>query len=264
MREAGQVKRCRGCSGEIPDDSSVCAACGAPAAGAAAPSHDDPASTALVLRRSPNPDRNVVQAPTHRRELLLAAGGAMAAAVVTFTLLSLRGGSSATLAAASSEPLVRHAADRRAVTSAVHRWSGDNRKFWLGNGRGAAFELSAENSVQTWFGPLQPALVVRCASGATETFVYTRSPVKIEPTDARTVTVSIDAEPARTEHWSTSDDHAALFAPDGPAFAERLMHAHTLRFGYSPHNSSDVVAQFSVAGLGELMGSAARECRPKK
>src|SRR5262249_5044480 len=137
--------------------------------------------------------------------------------------------------------------------------------LWLGGQRGAAFELLAENKVTTWFGPTQPVLVVRCASKAIETFVYTRSATKIEPhVDGKTVTVSIDGEPAKTERWTDSDDRFALFTPDGNPFAPRLLHAHTLRFGYSPHNSADVVAQFHVEGLAGTIEPVARECGWKK
>ena len=267
------MKRCPECSAEIPDALSLCAGC-------------DPGTTALVPLRAPNTSIVAVasampaapQPGGHRRELWLAAGGAMAAAVVTFALLSLRGGSSPALAAVSAAAVSAAAAPAFAAPAAPaphvpekpaatprQRWNGENRQAWLGNGRGAAFELRAESAVQTWFGPVQPVLVVRCTSRTVETFVYTRTPVKIEPdVEGRTVTVSIDDEPMRTENWSSSDDHVALFAPDGAGLAERLTRAHSLRFGYAPHNSNGVVAQFSVAGLGELLEPAARECGLKK
>jgi hypothetical protein len=98
-----------------------------------------------------------------------------------------------------------------------------------------------------------------------ETFVYTRSATRIEPhVDGKTVTVSVDDEPAKTERWSDSDDRLALFAPDGAALARRLLKANTLRFGYSPHNADDVVAQFHVTGLAKLIEPVARECGWKK
>jgi hypothetical protein len=85
--------------------------------------------------------------------------------------------------------------------------------------------------------------------------------MKIEPhTEGKTVTISVDDEPVRTERWPDSDDHDALFAPDGAAFAQRLLHAQTLRFGYSPHNASDVVAQFHVSGLAGLIEPVAKDC----
>jgi hypothetical protein len=186
----------------------------------------------------------------------------MGASILTFGVMAWRGGSAPALSVASADAATAHPSSAvLPVTSAIQTWNADNRTFWLGNQRGAAFELLAESKVQTWFGPTQPALVVRCTSRTTEVFVYTRSATRIEPrVEGKTVTVSVDGEPARTERWADSDDRVALFAPDGAAFAQRLLNAQTLRFGYSPHNSSDVVAQFHVTGLAELVKPVAREC----
>jgi hypothetical protein len=142
------------------------------------------------------------------------------------------------------------------------RWSTANRAHWLGERRrGAAFELPADNIVQTWFGPVRPTLVVRCMEKTTQAFVFVGSPTRIEPrAEGKTVTVSIDGEPVKTEHWPDADDHDALFAPDGADFTKRLLQAESLRFGYSPHNAQDVVAQFNVRGLWELIEPAAKEC----
>jgi hypothetical protein len=258
-----------------------------------------PSAMATASAVKAKTEASPVKPIARRGDLLLAAGGgAVVAAAVTFALLTAHTATPATLAAAPSAaatPPSPSAAAALPTPSAaatppappavatlpapakpvaalvippplvVQKWSSENRKVWLGSARGAAFELLSDNSVQTWFGLVQPVLVVRCVSRSMETFVVTRSAVKIEPNvDGRTVTVSLDGEPAQAERWSSSDDRVALFAPDGAAFAERLMHAHTLQFGYSPHNSKDVVAQFNVAGLGELIEPVARECGRKK
>jgi hypothetical protein len=197
----------------------------------------------------------------------LIAAAAMGAAVLTFVVMALRSEPSPTLSAASGAAAAARPSSAAVLpaASAVQRWSADNRAAWLGNQRGVAFELLAENKVNTWFGLTQPVLVVRCASRATEVFVHTRTAMKIEPyAEGKTVTVSIDGEPTRTERWSDSDDRVELFAPDGAAFAQRLLHGNTLRFGYSPHNAADVVAQFHITGLAELLEPAARECGWKK
>jgi len=104
-------------------------------------------------------------------------------------------------------------------------------------------------------------LVVRCMSRTTDTIVYTGSPMMIEPhVDGKTVTVTVDNEEASTERWSDADDRVALFAPDGAAFAQRLLHATTLQFSYTPHNFSPVVARFHVAGLASLIERSAKAC----
>jgi hypothetical protein len=216
------------------------------------------------------PPASIATRPTMRaRDVLLIAAAAMGAAILTFGVMARPGGSAPALSAASSAAVTAHPSSAvLPATSAIQTWNAGNRAFWLGNQRGAAFELLAENKVQTWFGPTQPALVMRCTSGMTEVFVYTRSATRIEPrAEGKAVTVSVDGEPARTKRWSDSDDRVALFAPDGAAFAQRLLNARTLRFGYSPHNCAGVVAQFHVAGLAELVkpgrqGVAGRNRKP--
>jgi hypothetical protein len=205
--------------------------------------------------------------PQRGMPVLLIAAATLGAAAITFAFMALRNGSSPMLAAAAGDSPAAHpssVADSVPAT-ANETWSTDRRAFWLGNRRGAAFELLAENKVHTWFGPTQPVLVVRCVSHTTEALVYTRSATRIEPhAEGKTVTVSVDDQPAQTEHWEDSEDKVALFAPDGAAFAQRLLNAKTLRFGYSPHNADDVVAQFNVAGLSRLIAPVARECGWKR
>jgi hypothetical protein len=195
---------------------------------------------------------------------------AAGAALITFALMAVRGGpapalAAATAAMAEAHPATASPAAAPMADSATQHWSAGNKAHWLAGRRGAGFELLAENKVSTWFGPTQPVLVVRCEARSIETFVYTRSATRIEPhVDGKTVTVSIDGQAPTTERWTDSDDRVALFAPDGSAFTQRLLHARTLRFGYSPHNADDVVAQFHVAGLAEALQPVARECGWKK
>ena len=240
------MKRCPACLSEIDDASATCAACAVPVAQSLVPAPRAP-----------------VRPTTRPREVLLGAALLVAAAIATFVLLTARGNHPSNLSAASPETASAKPSTPSgpAVMSAEQTWNGNNRAAWLGNGRGAAFELLSENKVKTWFGPTQPMLVVRCESRAIEVFVFTRTATRIEPNaNGKTVTVSVDDEPARTERWSDSDDRVALFAPDGDAFARRLLTASTLRFGYSPHNADNVVAQFHVSGLGQLIEPVAREC----
>jgi hypothetical protein len=42
------------------------------------------------------------------------------------------------------------------------------------------------------------------------------------------------------------------------------MQAHTLRFGYTPHNAAPVEAVFQVEGLAELIAPVAKDCGWKK
>ncbi len=99
----------------------------------------------------------------------------------------------------------------------------------------------------------------------TEAFVYTGSALKIEPnSEDHTVSFGFDDEGGRSERWPDSAEHDALFAPDGAAFAQRVMNAKNLRFGYTPHNAEPVEAQFHVDGLAELIAPAAKDCGRQK
>jgi hypothetical protein len=119
--------------------------------------------------------------------------------------------------------------------------------------------------VAIWQGIAQPMLVVRCDAGRLQTFVYTASAIQMEAIDQNhTVRVSFDGEPDVTERWADSDDHDALFAPDGAAFALRLLTAQKLRFSYTPHNAPRAVVEFETSGLDSLIAPAAKQCGWKK
>jgi hypothetical protein len=258
------LKRCSECAREIEESATVCDGCAAWMAEHLPASADDVVkASAQEPSTRAEPTIPTTGSGINRRDLLLVVAVVIGAAVVTFALLFARGGPSANVSAATAATAPRQPAPAESSASLVlHKWSTDNRAYWLGNQRhGAAFELQADNLVQTWFGPVRPTLVVRCTARTLQTFVYTGSPMKIEPhAEGKTVTLSVDDEPAKTERWPDSDDHDALFAPDGIAFAHRLLGARSLRFGYSPHNANDVVAHFHVSGLGELLDPVAKEC----
>ena len=195
--------------------------------------------------------------------------GALAAgAVLVVSLLPARV-VPATPVAAAQPALVK---PQRSVVPAVQHpaptqaWSSERRAYWTGSQRhSAAFELPAENTVPIWMSQVRPLLIVRCLSKKTEVFVFTGSALKIEPdTDDHTVNFRFDDEQGSTTRWPDSAEHDALFAPDGTVFAQRLMRARTLRFGYTPHNAATVEAHFEVSGLTGLLEPAAKECGWKK
>jgi hypothetical protein len=146
----------------------------------------------------------------------------------------------------------------------VSKWIQADRDWVWNIRKGAAFELRAENKVAIWQGITRPSLVIRCEAGRIQTFVFTASALQIEPEDENhTVRITFDEEPQIEERWADSTDHDALFAPDGPAFARRLMQARTLKFGYTPHNAARAVAEFHVTGLEAIIAPAAKQCHWK-
>lgn len=252
------MKHCASCGRDIPESATVCEPCEKWAAEhVATPS---------------SPVKPPAAAPAKRvngRELLIIATALAAGGMLTFGLLSTRGVPATNVAAAQGDVLktprpVVPALQPAAV--ATQAWSSERRAYWTANQRNSvAFELPSENTVTIWLSQVRPLLIVRCLSKKTEAFVFTGSALKIEPqTEDHTVSFRFDDEEETTVRWPDSSEHDALFAPDARGFAERLMHARTLRFGYTPHNAAPVEAHFQVSGLAELFEPAAKGCGWKK
>jgi hypothetical protein len=140
-------------------------------------------------------------------------------------------------------------------------WTANNAR-WVGNARRSlAFEVPAGNKVSVWMREVQPVLVVRCMAGTIDVFVFTSSAAAIESqTEDHTVRYAFDEEAETRELWPDSSEHDALFAPDGEAFARRLMEVRAFRFGFTPHNAAPATAHFQVSGLRERLAPAVKEC----
>ena len=273
------VKHCPTCAREIADSARVCDACEAWAAAfvKSAPDKGPVSAEALAVdAAAPVAETDAAApaaAPRARRQVMIAAGAVAAVALTGFVAISSRAGARpAPTTPATGSPAPAPAAAVSAAppaadtTGLVQTWSTHDQASWLDNPRrGAAFELLSENVVKTWLGPVRPLLVVRCVSQRIEAFVVTGAPMKLDPrVEGKAVTISVDGESARTEHWVDSERHTSVFAPDAASFISRLRGARSLQFGYSPHNSGDVVAQFHVAGLDALINGAARHCGAAK
>lgn len=141
------------------------------------------------------------------------------------------------------------------------KWSVGSKRWGANQKKSIALDLPALNRVPVWTRHVTPVLVVRCVAKMTEAFVFTESPIAMEPdTPDHTVRLTFDDEPQKTERWPDSIEHDSLFAPDGEAFVRRLLTARTLQFGFTPHNSPAVVVQFQVNGLRRLIEPAAKDC----
>jgi hypothetical protein len=197
------------------------------------------------------------------RDLLLGGAAVVGAATLTFAMLMTR----PTPASESSagrviSPPTPVTASEPAVPGGAAPWSDANASMWLGaRHAGVAFEVRAERPIGVWMRAVHPVLVVRCTGGTINAFVVTESAAQIEAnTEDHTVTFAFDGEAETRERWQDSSEHDALFAPDGSAFAKRLMQARTLRFAFTPHNATTATARFHVAGLEPLLTPAAKTC----
>ena len=219
----------------------------------------------------PAPAAAVPAAAPKRKPLAMAGVGLAAGAVLVVSLLGMRGAASPESvgpqpAAPKPVPAARPATAVRTtpapVADPLPQWARVTDGRWVGPSRKSlAIELPAVRAVHVWTRDVKPLLVVRCVDRSTDVFVYTQSAARMEPQDGdHTVRLTLDDGGEVSERWPDSEEHDALFARDGAAFAQRLMRARTLRFGFTPHNADPVVARFEVAGLAELLEPAAREC----
>jgi hypothetical protein len=215
------------------------------------------------------PSEAAPAAARRSRALVGALVALVAVAAIGIPFVARSGGEAAGPAAAtpvSGRPKAAAPAPSRPRPKMVHKWSTENRAYWIGNRRQAsAFEVRSENIVPIWMNQVRPTLVVRCVAGQVDVFVVTGSALKIEPqTEDHTVKVGLDDTAVASALWPDSAEHNALFAPDGAAMLPRLVASKTLRFGYTPHNASPVTAVFNVAGLAPLLEPAARDCAWKR
>ena len=277
------MKRCASCGREIAEPGTVCDLCERWAADhIAAPSPVSPTASgprvppapvaAMAKMTASSPQPQGIAAPSSsgrasksgpsRRDLMLFVVALAVGGVITFAFVGSRSGSPSAAVAAAPRVPAKAAPAAPAAPVPTQTWSTARRAYWTANQHHSdAFELPAENTVAIWLNYVRPLLVVRCIGKRTEAFVYTGSALKIEPnTEDHGVTFRFDGEAGQSEHWPDSAEHDALFAPDGKAFAQRVMTAKTLRFGYTPHNAEPVEAQFHVEGLAELIAPAAKDC----
>lgn len=199
-----------------------------------------------------------------RRELVLGALVVMLSGGGTLAMLVSRDTGASAPPAASAAPAARPATPANPPSLAwmtrAPRWVA-NGDAWLGKGKGAALEVSAAEPVGVWMRTVRPALVVRCTGKRTEVFVFTDTAAAIETnTDDHTVSFAVDGEEPTTVRWPDGAEHNALFAPDGRALAQRLMHADSFTFGFTPHNAGAVTARFRTTGLAEALKPSAKHC----
>ena len=220
------------------------------------------------------PDKGVPGKAAHQNNWVIA-GLVIGALVTGAAALGLMAGQSAspeTALARAQSPApaggqLAHAATAAAAAPAGpfrSKWTGSKQARWARDGsKTIAFELEAEKDIAVWMKRVRPFLAIRCLYHNTEVMVLPDSAASIEPNDRHTVRVGFDGGADAQQLWFGSDDHQALFAPDGAAFANQIATARTMRFGFTPYNAKPVVIEFDVRGFDDLIGLVAKTCAAK-
>jgi hypothetical protein len=214
------------------------------------------------------PDKGVLGngAPHNNRVI---AGLVIGALVSGAAALGLMAGQSASPETAQAPAPIKlaHAATAASVAPSGpfrSKWTGSKQARWARDGsKTIAFELEAEKDIAVWMKRVRPLLAIRCLYHTTEVMVLPDSAASIEPNDRHTVRVGFDGGADAQQLWFGSDDHQALFAPDGSAFANQIATARTMRFGFTPYNAKPVVIEFDVRGFDDLIGLVAKTCAAK-
>lgn len=200
-----------------------------------------------------------------RRDVLLGVLVVLLTGAGTLALLASRESAPAVVNASPPPPAAPALTSAPAVadtdwTIGAPRWV-SNADDWLGRSKGAALEVLAAEPVGAWMRNVRPALVVRCTGRRADVFVFTDSAAALEAgTEDHTVSFAFDGEAPISMRWPDGAEHNALFAPDGPGLAQRLMHADTFHFSFTPHNAATVSVRFNTSGLADALKPAAKHC----
>jgi hypothetical protein len=105
-------------------------------------------------------------------------------------------------------------------------------------------------------------LMIRCSGGKTDLYVITGKPAEVEyGTDTNTVRIRLDDRKALTQHWTESDDHEALFAPNPIRLAQEIARVHTVLFEFTPFQDTKKLIRFDLEGLKDEIERLAIPCR---
>ena len=214
------------------------------------------------------PDKGVLGKGAPHNNWVIA-GLVIGALVSGAAALGLMAGQSASPETAQARAPIQlaHAATAASVAPSGpfrSKWTGSKQARWARDGsKTIAFELEAEKDIAVWMKRVRPLLAIRCLYHNTEVMVLPDSAASIEPNDRHTVRVGFDGGADAQQLWFGSDDHQALFAPDGAAFANQIATARTMRFGFTPYNAKPVVIEFDVRGFDDLIGLVAKTCAAK-
>jgi hypothetical protein len=122
--------------------------------------------------------------------------------------------------------------------------------------------LEAEDSVSGWLDTYRPVLVLRCKEHEIDAYIDVGMSQHVESglTDASTVRVRFDREPAVTTQMSQSTDGEALFFRQPVAMIETMLAHNSMVFEFTPFNAPPVETEFDLRGLEGEIGSLVEAC----
>ena len=118
--------------------------------------------------------------------------------------------------------------------------------------------LEANEDIITTFGMRRkPAIVVRCANKKTISYIFMGTYIGHEATQ---INVRMDKEKAVKLQCPISTDGKALFIQNPIVFLKTLEKKETLLVGVTPYNSTPLIVEFDVRGIGEELAAIKKSC----
>ena len=126
----------------------------------------------------------------------------------------------------------------------------------------ALLTIRAKQPVDGWAGGFIPSLTVKCVDHTRSVFVVTGLPARPEEGKERHFSVfyRLDDGKRIDDVWGQGVESDTLVASNPSAFAQKLLKAKRVRFGFVPDQSSTMIFEFSLAGLDKAMTKASEAC----
>ncbi|PHM21969.1 hypothetical protein [Xenorhabdus ehlersii] len=114
-----------------------------------------------------------------------------------------------------------------------------------------------------YFASLSPedgegALVLRCGKNTTEAYIATDEYLGSE--DYTKVTFRIDKQNVITENWEIGGSNDTAFAPKPLKFIRKIYGKQNIIVGYKPYGKIQIVAEFKIDHINEVVKEVSKAC----
>ncbi|WP_156103720.1 hypothetical protein [Pectobacterium betavasculorum] len=101
-------------------------------------------------------------------------------------------------------------------------------------------------------------LAIRCIGDNVDVFITSD---KYLGADSPEVSLRLDNEPPSTSKWNKSKNSTSAFNPNPRNFLNKIMSHERIIIGFTPYNTGQVIAEFKVSGMSEMMNQMSKYCK---
>lgn len=147
-------------------------------------------------------------------------------------------------------------------TKGSGRWKIERTVSKMDDSKTIVASVIADSDIRAWLGKVyRPVFVLRCMEGKQSAYfvVGTASAVESDPYYV-TIKVRMDQQEAQEIRATESTDKEALFLIEPKRFFSELKDKSKLLLGFTPFNSSPVLASFDIRGVEPVVEEIKKEC----